>query len=121
MIYYVSQKSESYGSGTKECPFRTIGEAAKAAEAGDTVMIDDGIYREWVIPNSGGLGNHQRITYTNVPGTNPVISGAEIIDNWINVENNVWRTCVSNEIFGDYNPYTDEIYGDWYDGRRGSV
>lgn len=116
MIYYVSQKSESYGSGTKECPFRTIGEAAKAAEAGDTVMIDDGIYREWVIPNSGGLGNHQRITYTNVPGTNPVISGAEIIDNWENVENNVWRACVSNEIFGDYNPYADEIYGDWYDG-----
>lgn len=116
MIYYVSQKSKSCGSGTRGCPFRTISEAAQIAAPGDTVMIDDGIYREWVAPKNGGLGNHERITYMNMPGTHPVVSGAEVVDGWIPMENNIWKISISNAFFGNYNPYADEIYGDWYDG-----
>ena len=48
MFYFVSQKSNVSGDGTKERPFRTIGEAANLAMPGDTVVIGGGIYREWI-------------------------------------------------------------------------
>ncbi|MGN1201940.1 MAG: right-handed parallel beta-helix repeat-containing protein, partial [Eubacterium sp.] len=115
MIYYVSQKNASQGDGTISNPFCTIKQAADIARAGDTVVIGDGIYREWVNPKNGGSSENQRITYTNAENANPVISGAEIIDGWKLFKNSVWRTEISNTVFGEYNPYTDELFGDWYD------
>ena len=82
MIYYVSQKNKTPGTGTKDDPFRTIGQAARIAMPGDTVLIGEGVYREWVDPQNGGLGNNQRITYLAAKGERPVISGAEIIGGW---------------------------------------
>ncbi len=116
MFYFVSQKSNVSGDGTKERPFRTIGEAANLAMPGDTVVIGGGIYREWVKPQNGGLGNNQRITYIAAEKEEPIISGAEIIAGWTPFKKGVWRAEVSNELFGEYNPYADEIFGDWYDG-----
>lgn len=116
MFYYVSQKNAAPGDGTKENPFRTIGQAADIAMPGDTVIIGGGTYREWVNPKNGGLGNNQRITYINAEGEHPVISGAEIIEGWTPFEGDVWRTEVNNAMFCGYNPYADEIFGDWYDG-----
>lgn len=113
--FYISQKNNQFGDGTKENPFQTISQAAEIAMPGDTIIIDDGIYREWVNPRNGGFGNNQRITYKNAEGAHPVISGAEIISDWELYENNVWYTKVNNAIFNGYNPYTTEIYGDWYD------
>ena len=83
---------------------------------GDTVQIGDGIYREWVSPRNGGLGNNQRILYCNAPGAHPVISGAEVLDGWQHWQGRVWRAQADNALFGSYNPYADEIFGDWYDG-----
>ncbi|MGN0538812.1 MAG: right-handed parallel beta-helix repeat-containing protein [Candidatus Fimenecus sp.] len=116
MIYYVSQKNNASGNGTEENPFSTISRAAEIAVAGDTVIIGDGVYREWVSPENGGISDEERITYTAADGAHPVISGAEIIRGWEPYKNNVWRTQVDNSLFRDYNPYTDEIFGDWYDG-----
>lgn len=116
MFYYVSQKNTVPGDGTKENPFRTIGQAADVAMPGDTVVIGSGTYREWVNPKNGGLGNNQRITYINAEGEHPVISGAEVIGGWTPLEGDVWRTEVDNTLFDEYNPYADEIFGDWYDG-----
>lgn len=115
MFYYVSQKNAAPGDGTKENPFRTIGQAADVAMPGDTVIIGSGTYREWVNPKNGGLGNNQRITYINAEGEHPVISGAEVIGGWTPLEGDVWRTEVDNALFCGYNPYADEIFGDWYD------
>ena len=116
MFYYVSQKNAGPGNGSKENPFHTIGQAADVAMPGDTVVIGGGTYREWVNPKNGGLGNNQRIAYVNAEGEHPVISGAEVIGGWAPFEGNVWRTEVDNTLFGEYNPYADEIFGDWYDG-----
>lgn len=115
MFYYVSQKNACPGDGTKENPFQTINQAAQIAKAGDTVIIGDGIYREWVNPVQGGTGSHQRITYKNAENTHPIISGAEIITGWEQEKNDVWKIVIDNALFGDYNPYADEIFGDWYD------
>lgn len=115
MIYYVSQKNETPGSGSKNNPFRTISQAAQIAMPGDTVIIGAGTYREWVNPKNGGTGNNNRIIYRNADGERPVITGAEPLGGWQPFKNTVWRTEVDNSLFGGYNPYTDEIYGDWYD------
>ncbi|MFR8035107.1 MAG: right-handed parallel beta-helix repeat-containing protein [Lachnospiraceae bacterium] len=115
MFYYVSQKNACPGDGTKENPFQTINQAAQIAKAGDTVIIGDGIYREWVNPVHGGTGSHQRITYKNAENTHPIISGAEIVTGWEQEKNDVWKIVIDNALFGDCNPYADEIFGDWYD------
>lgn len=116
MIYYVSGKNRQGGTGTDTDPFCTISQAAQLAQPGDTVIIGEGIYREYVDPRNGGAGNNQRITYRNAEGETPVISGAEIVRNWTFHQGNVWKTIVPNNIFGDYNPYSDVICGDWFDG-----
>lgn len=114
MIYYVSQKNVGFGDGTKENPFSSIGQAAKIAKSGDTVIIGDGIYREWVDPVHGGVDDHHRITYINAEQEHPVISGAEIVTGWEQMDETVWKVVVDNNIFNGYNPYTDIIFGDWY-------
>lgn len=83
---------------------------------GDTIVIGGGTYREWVNPKNGGLGNNQRIVYINAEGEHPVISGAEVIGGWAPFKGSVWHTEADNTLFGEYNPYADEIFGDWYDG-----
>ncbi|MGN0522182.1 MAG: NosD domain-containing protein [Eubacterium sp.] len=114
MIYYVSQKNTSPGNGTKDNPFSTIGQAADIACSGDMVVIGDGIYREWVNPKNGGSCENERITYINDDGAHPIISAAEVIGGWKLFKNNVWYTQIENTLFGEYNPYADEIFGDWY-------
>lgn len=116
MIYYVSQKGNGRGNGTEKEPFATIGQAAEIAKAGDMVIIDDGVYREWVDPKNGGLGNNLRITYIAKKGTHPIISGAEVISGWKHERGNIWSCSVNREIFKEYDPYEDEIYGDWFNG-----
>ncbi len=113
MLYYVSTKGNDYGSGSIEQPFQTISKAAKVAMPGDMVYVYGGIYREWVKPEVGGTSDMKRITYQAVEGERPVVKGSEVIDNWELVEGTLWKTVLSNEIFGDYNPYVQTIDGDW--------
>ena len=116
MYYYVSRNGADPGTGTADDPFRTIGQAADIAMPGDTVIIGDGIYREWVDPKNGGTGNNQRITYRAAENAHPVISGAEVIGDWVPVSGTVWRAEVDNRIFSGVNPYAQEVFGDWFDG-----
>lgn len=43
-----------------------------------------------------------------------MITGAEPVQNWELCEGTVWKATVSNKMFGDYNPYTTFVYGDWF-------
>lgn len=116
MQYYVSKKNmQKKGSGTCDDPFSTIQQAAEIARAGDRVIISGGIYREWVNPRYGGISEQQRITYLAAPDETPVISGAEEVTGWERTPQGLWKKVVENHIFGDYNPFADLIYGDWYD------
>jgi alpha-L-arabinofuranosidase len=114
MEYYISQKSTAPGEGTLQNPFTTVGQAARVAGPGDRIIIGGGIYREWINPARGGSDDAQRITYTAAPGESPVISGAEVVANWENTGNGVWKTTLQNRVFGSYNPFADPIFGDWY-------
>lgn len=114
MIYYVSADESQKGSGTKEHPFQTISQAAALARPGDEVIVAPGIYREYVNPAFGGTDEEHRIVYRSEKPLGAVITGAEPVKNWTNCDGNVWMTRIPNGIFGDYNPYTTVIKGDWY-------
>lgn len=115
MDYYVSKKCIALGEGTLEKPFASIGEAVQLARPGDKVIIGGGVYREWVNPIMGGSCDTDRITYTSAQGENPIISGAEIVENWKKIGEGVWKVTISNDVFSDYNPFAEPIFGDWYD------
>ncbi len=101
-------------AGSPVRPFRTIQRAAELAKAGDTVVVHEGIYREYVNPKNGGAGDGERITYETAPGEKVVISGAEEITDWTKVSGGVYKTVIPNSFFGDFNPYSEIVWGDWF-------
>jgi alpha-L-arabinofuranosidase len=100
--------------GTTEMPFRTIQHAADQAQPGDVITVRAGIFRECVNPPRGGLSDAQRIVYEAAAGEKVVITGSEVVTNWTKVEAQVWKTTLPNSFFGDFNPYTNVIHGDWF-------
>ncbi|WP_416150037.1 right-handed parallel beta-helix repeat-containing protein [Salipaludibacillus sp. HK11] len=111
--YHVAKTGSDQGEGSKQHPFLTINQAASIAVAGDTIIVHEGEYREWVKPKHTGLSNIRRITYQSAENEKVVIKGSEQIEEWQKVEGTVWKTVLPNDFFGDYNPYKEEIFGDW--------
>ena len=113
MIYYVNQAAPREGNGSKERPFRHISDAAYLAQPGDEVLVYPGVYREQVSPRHGGT-EENRITYRSVEPLGAVITGAEEITGWTKLDNGLWTVRINNSVFGSYNPYIVEAFGDWY-------
>ena len=112
--YHVSVKGHDNATGTEMSPFRTISRAAQAAYPGDVITVHAGVYREWVNPPRGGDSDENRIVYRAAPGERVEIKGSEQINTWQKEKNGLWKVVLSNTFFGDYNPYIDLIYGDWF-------
>ncbi|GHT42411.1 hypothetical protein AGMMS49965_13870 [Bacteroidia bacterium] len=115
--YHVSIRGNDANTGVESAPFRTINKAAQAAYAGDVITVHAGVYREWVNPPRGGECEQSRIVYRAAPGERVEIKGSEPVSNWQKVQNGVWKATVPNSLFGDYNPYQDLIFGDWFDNH----
>lgn len=113
MKYFVDANAFRDGDGSKERPFKRISDAAKIALPGDEVLVAPGIYREYVDPVNSGTED-ARITYISTTPLGAVITGAEQVKTWEHYQGNVWVCRIPNSIFGDYNPYTTIVFGDWY-------
>ncbi len=113
MKYYVNINAFRDGDGSEKAPFRHIQDAASVARPGDEVLVAPGLYRESVDPKWGGT-EEKRITYRSLEPLGAVISGAEALTGWIPYEGSTWVNRVKNSLFGDYNPYTTFVGGDWY-------
>lgn len=111
-IYHVSPTGSDAEDGVIT-PFRTINRAAGAAEAGDTVVVHEGVYREWVKPRNGGSSNTRRITYEAAPGEHVAIVGSEPVQGWQHQHGDVWRAELPADFFTDANPFALPIEGDW--------
>lgn len=113
MKYYVSAAVLQTGDGAQQSPFQTIQEAAQIAQPGDEIIVAPGIYREAVNPRYAGTEAARIVYRSSEPGV-AVITGAEPITGWEQVEGSVWRAVVPNSLFGDYNPFTTLVSGDWF-------
>lgn len=116
MKIYVDVNAQYGGDGTKNYPYRSIQLAADRAMPGDKVLVAPGTYRESVDPRHAGTAD-KRITYQSTEPLGAVITGAERVDGWEQVQDKVWKLEVPNGIFADYNPYTTRVFGDWFDAR----
>lgn len=84
---------------------------------GDVISVHTGIYRERVTPPRGGASDANRIVYRAAPGERVEISGAEVIKGWTPIQGDVWTVTVPNSFFGNFNPYSDVIHGDWFNPK----
>jgi len=91
--------------------------AARLARPGDVITVHEGVYRERIAPPRGGLSDKKRIVYQAAPGEKVIIKGSEIIKGWKHVRNDTWKVSIPCSFFGDFNPYSDEIRGDWFNPR----
>lgn len=81
--YHVAQTDNAADTnpGSEDAPWRTISRAAEALEPGDTVIIHEGVYREWVAPARSGTPEAP-ITFMGAPGEEIILTGADVITGW---------------------------------------
>jgi alpha-N-arabinofuranosidase len=115
--YQVSVKGDDTNEGTAKAPFHTISRAAEAAQPGDIITVHEGTYRERINPLRGGRSDRERIIYQAAPGEKVVIKGSEVIKDWRKQQNDTWKVIISNSFFGNFNPYSDLIHGDWFNPK----
>jgi len=115
--YHVAINGDDTHAGTKAAPLRTIQRAADLAQPGDVVTVHAGVYREWINPPRGGQSDARRIIYQAANGEKVEIKGSEVIKDWEKVKDDVWQVTLPNSFFGGFNPYSDLIHGDWFNGR----
>ncbi|MGA2256174.1 MAG: carbohydrate-binding protein [Thermoguttaceae bacterium] len=116
--YHVSMLGNDAGDGSNASPLRTISAAAKLAQPGDVITVHEGVYRERISPPRGGESDARRIVYQAAPGAKVVVKGSEIAKNWVKVQGDTWKLTLPNTFFGEFNPYSDLIHGDWYGSSR---
>ena len=115
--YHVSVNGDDTNEGTANTPFRTISRAAKAAQPGDVITVHEGTYRERINPSRGGRSDQERIIYQAAAREKVVIKGSEVIKDWQKLQNDTWKVTIGNGFFGDFNPYSDLIHGDWFNPK----
>ncbi|MCX6868328.1 MAG: right-handed parallel beta-helix repeat-containing protein [Verrucomicrobia bacterium] len=115
--FHVATTGKDTDPGTQAAPLRTIQRAADLAQAGDTITVHEGVYRERINPPRGGESDKKRIVYQAAPGGKVEIKGSEVVKNWQKAQDDVWIVTLPNSFFGDFNPYNDIIRGDWFNAR----
>jgi len=118
--YHVSVNGNDANDGSKSRPFKTISAAALRAQPGDVITVHEGVYRERINPPRGGESDARRIVYQAARGEKVEIKGSEVIKNWEKIGNDTWKVTLPNSFFGNFNPYSDLIHGDWFspNGRQ---
>ena len=115
--FHVAPAGNDANPGTAAAPLRTIQHAADLAQPGDIITVHEGVYRERIAPPRGGTSDTQRIVYQAAPGEKVEIKGSEVVKNWVKVQDDVWKATLPNTLFGNFNPYSDLIHGDWFNPR----
>lgn len=105
MQIFVDANANNDGNGTKDRPFNRIQQAADVAMPGDYVQVLPGIYHEEVQPRHSGTAD-EPIIYSSAEQNRAVITGAQTVDDWRQVDGPVWQVTIPNDRFGNYNPYT---------------
>ncbi|MDR0886758.1 MAG: right-handed parallel beta-helix repeat-containing protein [Clostridiales Family XIII bacterium] len=111
--FHVAKHGSDNAIGSQDAPYLTIDKAAHIAAAGDTVIVHEGVYREWVRPQNTGLSNTRRVVFKAADGEKVTIKGSEEITGWEKVNDRVWKKILPNSFFGEFNPFATTIVGEW--------
>lgn len=112
--FHVSVSGNDENDGSYASPFKTISAASQIAMPGDVITVHEGVYREKITPPRGGDSDDKRITYQAAKGERVEIKGSEVITGWSKLNEDTWVAVVPNSLFGEFNPYSDLIKGDWF-------
>lgn len=112
--FHVAVVGNDTNDGSTSLPVRTISAAARKAQPGDRITVHGGVYRERIDPPRGGTSDRQRIIYQAAQREKVVIKGSEVITGWRKLANDTWEVKIPNSFFGEFNPYSDLIAGDWF-------
>jgi hypothetical protein len=97
-IYYVDpghSESSDMNAGTEAAPWETMGKAASTVEAGDTVYVAPGLYREGLtFANGGREGAPIRVVALDAT-RRPVLDGSDVISGWTLLSNLVYVASLS--------------------------
>lgn len=90
-VYYVSKSSSASddNTGTLDAPFATLSRAAEVADAGDTVIIGSGTYREFLKPLHNGTADNP-IIFRAADGADVTISALKDLGNPDYIENGLY-------------------------------
>lgn len=91
--YHVAQQvpqASDANPGTEKAPWKTISKAAAELAPGDTVMIHEGVYREWVNPARSGSPSAP-IVFQGAANESVILSGADVISDWVRKEGQIWK------------------------------
>jgi hypothetical protein len=104
--YFVAKTGNDKSKGEFKSPFLHIQQAADVAQAGDTIFVMEGIYRERVSPPRGGVEGFP-IVYMGEPNKNVVIKGSDIWKpEWRQLSPKVYYSIPDETMFND-NCYKD--------------
>ncbi len=91
--------------------YRTIGAAVKSAKAGDTIVVNDGVYRERLVIQEYYEG--APLTIRPAEGARAVISGFEPVTGWQEWKNGIYVAKVSGEVKDLYVGYIPQQCSRW--------
>ena len=98
--YHVSMQGNDANDGSRPSPLRTISGAGVRAQPGEVITVHEGVYRERINPPRGGESDAKRIVYQAAPGERVVITGSEIVKDWVKVQDDTWKVTLPNGFFG---------------------
>lgn len=86
--------------GSFDEPFQTIGRAVQFAQAGDTIHIREGVYREQVNLTRSGFDGSP-ITFKPYNNESVVVTGGDLVTGWANQGGDVWTATANWDAGGD--------------------
>lgn len=117
-VYYVAQteNASDENDGSINAPFKTLAKAALEAEAGDTVIIKEGVYRETLSPQNSGTASNP-ITFRAAEGEKVVISANKELSPFALYKDNIYTAPMGwdmgtgkNQIFVNGKSMTEARY-----------
>ena len=106
--WHVAKTGSDSHPGTAEKPWLTISKAAEHAKAGDEVVVHEGVYREQVNLNHGGLSDDKRVIFRAAENESVAIKGSERIKGWTllkpNTKTKIWKVELNNDFFKQHSP-----------------
>jgi hypothetical protein len=110
-VYYVDPRHPAAADepawGYSAVPLATLAKAMKIAQAGETVVLRGGVYRETLKPRSDG------VTVRAMKGEKVTLSGADAIEGWQRAADGSWSAPLAAEprkLLRDGRPWTAFTY-----------